>query len=55
MMQNKKDNKGMMAIKVDLEKAYDRVSWTFHRDTLADIGLKKSLINIIMSCVFTAQ
>ena len=33
-MRRKKGRKGFMAIKVDLEKAYDRLSWNFIRETL---------------------
>jgi len=29
---------GLMAIKIDLEKAYDRVRWDFLRDTLVVFG-----------------
>ena len=31
-----KGKRGVMAIKVDLEKAYDRLRWSFIRDTLID-------------------
>ncbi|KAG5249134.1 non-LTR retroelement reverse transcriptase [Salix suchowensis] len=40
-----------MAIKVDLEKAYDRLSWSFIRDTLVDARLPIDLIKIIMQCI----
>ena len=40
-----------MALKVDLEKAYDRLSWNFIMDTLVDIGILGRLINIIMKCL----
>lgn len=38
-----------MAIKVDLEKAYNRVRW----DTLSDAGLSDYFVSIIMCCVST--
>ena len=31
-MKRMKGKKGVMVIKVDLEKAYDRLSWSFIRD-----------------------
>lgn len=41
-----------MAIKVDLEKAYDRLRWEFLVDTLKDIGFsQKKMVNIILRCV----
>lgn len=39
-----------MMIKLDLEKAYDRLNWNFLRDNLFNIGLTSSWINLIMSC-----
>lgn len=39
-----------MAIKIDLEKAYDCLSWEFIKDTLEDIGFPIDLVNIIWHC-----
>lgn len=44
---------GLMAIKVDLEKAYDRLKWDFIRDTLQDIGIPGNLVNLIWHCIST--
>lgn len=38
-MSHKTQGKGIMLIKIDLEKAYDRVSWRFIKDTLQIVGL----------------
>ena len=38
-MRKQKAGKGFMLIKVDLEKAYNRISWDFIRDTLELVGL----------------
>lgn len=40
-----------MAIKVDLEKAYDRVCWDFLQDTLSDARFPSSISRAIMACV----
>lgn len=50
-MQLKKGKKGIMAIKVDLEKAYDRLRWCFIRDTLQQIGLPRDMVTLIMECI----
>ena len=42
---------GSMLIKVDLEKAYDRISWKFIQETLEKVGLPYLWIKNIMHCV----
>ena len=42
-------------IKIDLEKAYDRLEWPFIRDVLELYRLPPSLIKLIMSCVSSSS
>lgn len=46
---------GLVALKIDLEKAYDRVSWDFLRVTLHDYGFSPSIISLIMWGVQSAS
>lgn len=39
-----------MVIKIDLEKAHDKI-WDFLRDSLLDIGLSNFFVNLTMECV----
>ncbi|XP_039002736.1 uncharacterized protein LOC120129249 [Hibiscus syriacus] len=50
-MRLKKGKVGFMAIKIDLEKAYDRLEWLFVEDTLRELHIPKNLRRLIMRCV----
>lgn len=50
-MKHTKKKEGMVAIKVDLEKAYDRISWSFLYQVLHEIGFPHSWIRLIMFLV----
>ena len=42
-----------MVIKIDLEKAYDRLEWSFVNMVLDHFGFPQEMINLIMSCIST--
>lgn len=46
-----KSKNGLMALKIDLEKAYDRVRWDFLQETLVYFGFPDSWVKLIMACV----
>lgn len=46
-----KGKKGYMAIKIDLEKAYDKLEWGFIKDMLARFNFPSNLSDLIMSCI----
>lgn len=50
-MKHKKGSKGWFAMKIDLEKAYDRMEWSFIRFCLHRHGFDKESSDMIMSCV----
>ena len=52
-MRIKKGNKGWMVIKVDLEKVYDCLEWSFLDDTLRHIRIGDKLHKLIMECIST--
>ena len=46
---------GYMALKIDLEKTYDKLEWNFIREALFRANLPVDLIDVIMSCVTTVS
>ncbi|XP_054801608.1 uncharacterized protein LOC129305663 [Prosopis cineraria] len=54
-MSNMKGKKGFMAIKIDLEKAYDRVNWDFLISCLEEINLPTKLVEVIQQCVRSSK
>ena len=47
-MQKIRGKRGFMAIKINLEKAYDRLSWQFVKSCLHEFGILVTTINLIM-------
>lgn len=50
-MHKKTSPRGFMAIKVDLEKAYDCLSWEFINETLSEARIPPKLIQVIIACI----
>ena len=51
----RKGREGYMVVKIDLEKAYDRIEWSFIRMVLIHFGFPDNIIKLIMSCVTTTS
>lgn len=50
-MENLRAKNGSLAMKIDLEKAYDKLEWDFLEDTLRDFNFPTVIINLVMCCV----
>lgn len=50
-MNKMQGRKGYVILKMDLEKAYDRMEWSFLEDVLKEIGLEEKLRRVTMECV----
>ncbi|XP_028786509.1 uncharacterized protein LOC114742412 [Neltuma alba] len=54
-MRIKQGYKGFMAIKIDLEKAYDRVNWNFLINCLNEMQIPTHVTQIISHCISLAK
>ncbi|KAG8365371.1 hypothetical protein BUALT_Bualt18G0097700 [Buddleja alternifolia] len=54
-LRHTKHRKGGMILKIDLEKAYDKVNWAFLRQTLIFFGFPDSTVRLIFFCVTCSQ
>ena len=46
---------GFMVVKIDLEKAFDHLEWSFIRMVLTHFGFPENIIRLILSCVSTTS
>ena len=54
-LKRRKGREGFMVIKINLEKVYDRLEWSFIRMVLDHFGFPKNFSELILSCVSTTS
>ncbi|GJT01793.1 RNA-directed DNA polymerase, eukaryota, reverse transcriptase zinc-binding domain protein [Tanacetum coccineum] len=52
---NRKQNIKKVSFKIDIQKAYDTISWEFLRETLEMFGFHKTMVSWIMTCVTSTK
>lgn len=52
-LKSRKGKDGYIVVKINLEKAYDLLEWSFIKMVLEHFNFPKNIINLIMSCIAT--
>lgn len=55
LIRSMKGNKGFIVLKIDLEKAYDKVKWDFVRETLIEVRLLKEIVDVVWHYMMTVS
>ena len=50
-LEKKRGKIGFIVIKLDLEKAYDRLEWSFVRSMLFSFGFHEDTVELVISCI----
>ncbi|XP_075665344.1 uncharacterized protein LOC142635008 [Castanea sativa] len=50
-LERKKGKARFMILKIDLEKTYDRLEWSFVRSMLVSLGFHSDTVDLILSCI----
>ncbi|KAH9778879.1 reverse transcriptase domain-containing protein [Citrus sinensis] len=53
--QSKSKRNGLVALKLDISKAYNRVEWEFGKCTMQKLGFSEKWVKLIMNCITTAS
>lgn len=53
--QKRKGKKGLMAIKLNISKAYDRMEWAYLEAMMRKLGFQEEWIRLVMMCVTTVS
>lgn len=50
---SRRKKNGLVALKLDISKAYDRVEWQFLEQTMVKLGFSNMWVSLIMRCITT--
>ena len=51
VIQKKRGNTNLMAAKIDLDKAYDKLDWSFIKFTLCFYHFPELVVDLILNCI----